>query len=157
MLGAAYASVLAYATLAGVTSVFSWRVYPIPYEWSRLARIAVAGAISLFAAQLVGESGSLTNMFIHLPHQRFALGFVLPVGRLLVRGSLVVAVYAIALFVLRFFHPGELQFVRDVRTRALGSGTRPKAPPPDRETELGGEVVGTPPDISEADSRDRDR
>jgi O-antigen/teichoic acid export membrane protein len=139
MLGAAYASVLAYATLAGVTSVFSWRVYPIPYEWSRLARIATAGAVSLVVTQQI------------------TLGAWHSAVRLLVHGVMVVALYASTLYLTRFFRPGELQFVRDVRRRALRSGPRPKAPPPDRETEMGGEVVGTPPDISEADSPGRDR
>jgi O-antigen/teichoic acid export membrane protein len=139
MLGAAYASVLAYATLAGVTSVFSWREYPIPYEWMRLLRIAAAGAISLVVTQQIG------------------LGALPTAIRLIVHGLMVVAIYAATLYVTGFFHPGELKFVRDVRRRALRSGPKPKAPPPDRETEMGGDVVGTPPDISEADSRDRDR
>jgi len=139
MMGAAYASVLAYATLAGVTSVFSWREYPIPYEWMRLLRIAAAGAISFVLTQQV------------------VLGAWPTAVRLIVHGVMVVATYALTLYVTRFFHPGELQFVRDVRARALRSGPRPKAPPPDRETEMGGDVVGTPPDISEADSRERDR
>jgi len=43
MLGAAWANTLSYATLATVTVAFSWYVYPIRYEWSRLLRIAVAG------------------------------------------------------------------------------------------------------------------
>jgi O-antigen/teichoic acid export membrane protein len=139
MLGAAYASVLAYATLAGVTSVFSWRVYPIPYEWTRLLRIAAAGAISLVVTQHIGLDALPTAV------------------RLLVHGLMVVALYALTLYVTRFFHPGELQFVQDVRQRAFRAGARRKAPPPERDTEMGGEVVGTPPDISEADSRDRDR
>ena len=139
MMGAAYASVLAYATLAGVTSMFSWREYPIPYEWMRLIRIALAGVLSLLVTQEIG------------------LGAWPAAVRLLVRGVMVVAIYGVTLYATRFFHPGELKFVRDVRRRALRSGPKPKAPPPDRETEMGGEIVGTPPDISETDSRDRDR
>ena len=105
----------------------------------RLFRIAAAGAISLVVTQQIG------------------LGALPTAIRLIVHGLMVVAIYAATLYVAGFFHPGELKFVRDVRRRALRSGPKPKAPPPDRETEMGGDVVGTPPDISETDSRDRDR
>jgi O-antigen/teichoic acid export membrane protein len=139
MLGAAWASVTAYATLAAVTSVFSWRVYPIPYEWSRLLRIAAAGIVSLLVAQRVPLDG--------MP----------AIIRLLGRGVLVVGIYGCVLLVTRFFHAGELKFLRDVRQRAWLTRARRSPPPADRDTEMAGEIVSTPPDITEADSPDRDR
>ena len=48
-LGAAWANAVAYGTLATLTIGFSQRVYPISYEWSRLARIVAAGGLAFLA------------------------------------------------------------------------------------------------------------
>ena len=50
MMGAAWAATASYALLAVVATAFSRRVYPVPYEWGRLGRIAVAGATAWLVA-----------------------------------------------------------------------------------------------------------
>ena len=42
--GAAMANALSYVVLAGVSAAFANRVFPVGYEWTRMARVAVAGA-----------------------------------------------------------------------------------------------------------------
>jgi len=132
MLGAAWANVLAYATLASVTSVFSWRVYPIHYEWSRLFRVAVAGGVAFVAAGHAAPAG------------------LRPLFALLVRGAVAVPTYAAVLYVIGFFHAGELKLLRDVRQRALArraAGAMPTTAPVAGDLEMGGEIVGPAPEI----------
>ncbi len=125
LMGAAWANTIAYGTLAAVTVGFSWRAYPIPYEWGRLLRVAVAGSLAFAAAsRAVPES---------LPH---AIGLV-------VRPGVILAVYALGLLLTGFFHSGELKVLRDIRQRV----TRREAPPPAAEphVEMAGEIVDTGP------------
>jgi O-antigen/teichoic acid export membrane protein len=129
MIGAAWANAIAYATLAGVTSAFSWRAYPIPYEWSRLSRIAIAGLAAYVAAtRLVPDGGR-------------------PIERLLVGGAATVPVYALVLYATRFFHAGELRLLRDIRRRALERRPIPTVDPGAQEVEMAGELLGAPPDV----------
>ena len=52
-LGAAWTNAAAYVVLASVAFVLSQRVYPIPLEWGRLARLAIAATVAwLLASQL---------------------------------------------------------------------------------------------------------
>jgi O-antigen/teichoic acid export membrane protein len=124
LMGAAWANTIAYGTLAAVTVGFSWRAYPIPYEWGRLLRVAVAGSLAFAAASAVPES---------LPH---AFG-------LIVRPGVILAVYALGLLLSGFFHSGELEILQDIRRRV----TRRDAPPPAAEpqVEMAGEIVDTGP------------
>ncbi len=57
-MGAAWATVLAYAVMAGLGHVFSRRVFPIPFEGSRLLRIAAAAAGAYALSTLVGGAGT---------------------------------------------------------------------------------------------------
>ena len=99
MLGAAWATAISYAVLAAVTCAFSWRAYPIPYEWSRLARVAVAGlAAWAVAAYVVPAIDSA-------------------IAGLLVRGVVTTAVYLASLYLTGFLHAGELRRVREVIER----------------------------------------
>jgi O-antigen/teichoic acid export membrane protein len=136
-LGAAWSNMIAYATLAAATSWFSWRLYPIPYEWSRLLRVAAAGAAGYWVATTVVPEG-------------------LPViVSLLLHGAATVPVYALVLYVTGFFHKGEIKWLRDVRTRVLAKKTTPIAPLPETDAEMAGEIIGTAPEIDvSADSRD---
>jgi hypothetical protein len=123
MLGAAWANALAYGTLTVVTTSLSWQAYSIPYEWSRLARIVVAGAAGFALAGRVA------------PEQGPALAGVL------IRGSVMVVTYVGMLFLTRFFHGGELRVLNDVRRRVLA---RRRAPARERESvpsEMAGEMV----------------
>jgi len=61
MLGAAWATVLAYAVMAALGFVFSRRLYPIPYEWGRVARISLA-AVAVFGASRLGPSALVPSL-----------------------------------------------------------------------------------------------
>ncbi len=101
LMGAAWANTLAYATLAVVTITFSLRLYPIPYEWSRLLRIAAAGLVAFVASnRLVPASLS-------------------PLPGIALHGVLVTGAYLAVLYATGFFHSGELRVLRDIRSRAL--------------------------------------
>ncbi len=52
MMGAAFATVLAYAVMAGILYLVVQRIYPISYEWGRVGLIALSGA-AVFAAFVV--------------------------------------------------------------------------------------------------------
>jgi O-antigen/teichoic acid export membrane protein len=122
MLGAAWANMAAYATLAAVTTAFSWRLYPIPYEWSRLGRIAMAGGLAYAVAlQIVPAS-------------------IRPVPGLLLRGGISVPTYLLVLYLTRFFHAGELQLLRALRQRTRRSGPRLPSPA-QKDVEMAGDVV----------------
>jgi O-antigen/teichoic acid export membrane protein len=128
LLGAAYANAIAYGTLAVVTVGFSWRVYPIRYEWSRLLRIAVAGIAGyLTASRLVPPSTP-------------------PLAGLFLRTVTTTAIYVGVLYFAGFFHPGELRMLREVRQRAmLRRRTRLPATDPS-QVEMAGEIVAGAPD-----------
>jgi O-antigen/teichoic acid export membrane protein len=53
MMGAAWATAITYLLLAVSTFVFSNRVYPISYEYSRLAKIFISGLFFFYMGQLV--------------------------------------------------------------------------------------------------------
>ena len=132
LMGAAWANALAYATLALVTVVFSQRVYPIAYEWSRLIRIVVAGVVGYAAARAVAPEPS--NAVIGL----------------LVHGTVAAAGYAAVLFVTGFFHAGEIRMLREVRARVL-SRARPAAREPEpTDVEMAGEIVAAAPEPERA-------
>jgi O-antigen/teichoic acid export membrane protein len=127
MMGAAWANVLSYGVLAAVSMTFSQRVYPIQYEWGRIARLAAAGFSAFAIARIV------------LPAE------VTPAIGLLVRGAIVVLVYPLVLAATGFFEPREtarlrrlLQRVRPIRRPAATADT----------AELAGEIVGTPLDTT---------
>ena len=52
ILGAAWATVLSYAVMAALGLAVSQRLYPLPLEWNRFGRIAVAAAVSYLASLL---------------------------------------------------------------------------------------------------------
>ena len=51
--GAAIANTLSYAVLAGVSATLANRVYPVGYEWGRMARVAVVGLVGYATAVLL--------------------------------------------------------------------------------------------------------
>ncbi len=57
-LGAAWATVLSYALMAGLGLYFSQRLFPIPFEWQRLGRVAAA-ALGAFALSLLAPAALL--------------------------------------------------------------------------------------------------
>jgi O-antigen/teichoic acid export membrane protein len=128
MLGAAWANALSYATLAIVTGGFSWYVYPIQYEWSRLLRIAMAGVAGYVVASRVVPAS--------LP----------PVASIVLAGVATVAVYALVLSSTGFFHAGELRLLRDIRSRALPRTAVPVRTSEPSQVEMAGEIVDTAPE-----------
>jgi O-antigen/teichoic acid export membrane protein len=131
LMGAAWANTIAYATLAIVTVGFSWRLYPIPYEWSRLLRIALAGAGAYLAASRIVPRAAppFTGLFL--------------------RAAVTLAVYVAILFVTRFFHAGELRVLQDIRRRALLRKPVRTAEPQPNQVEMAGEIVATGPDAGD--------
>lgn len=101
MLGAAWANVIAYGTLTVVTVGFSWRLFPIPYEWGRLGRIAVGGLAGYAAASMLIAPS--TPALVGLP----------------LRAVVTMVAYVAVLFVTGFFHPGELRTFKQIRRRML--------------------------------------
>lgn len=56
MMGAAWATVLAYAAMAGLGFGFSNRLYPIPFEAGRLARVSGAAVLAFALSRLAPEA-----------------------------------------------------------------------------------------------------
>jgi len=97
-LGAAVAFLLASATQTGVASLFAQRFYRIDYEYGRIARIVVAGAVAAFVALWVIPP---------LP----------PVAGLIARGTATVGVYLGLLWLTGFLRASERAFLREIVQR----------------------------------------
>jgi O-antigen/teichoic acid export membrane protein len=97
-IGAAWSNALAFATLAAVAMWLAQRVYPMTYEWGRIARLAVAGVGAYLVTWVVPDG---------LPAW----------AGLLTRGTIVCVAYPVLLFVLRFYHRDETAFVMSVVAR----------------------------------------
>ena len=124
IIGAAWANVAAYGVQAALAFMFSQRFYPVRYEYGRLTRAISASLIAFVAAIAVPA----------LP----------PLAGVLVRGSLVVAVFGALLWISGFFKRDELRVLSRLRP------TRLAAPSTAMETtELAGEIVAA--DVPEPD------
>jgi O-antigen/teichoic acid export membrane protein len=108
-LGAAWANALAYFVMAATAFVLSQRVYPIPLEWGRLGRVAIAGGGAYAAAWLLPD----------LP----------PLAAALARGVAVTVAFPGLLAALGFLDARELRTLGRLadRGRALRSGAAPAA------------------------------
>lgn len=123
VMGAAWSNTIAYGTLALVTSVVSWHLYPVRYEWSRIARIAVAGLAAVVMASR-------------------AIPALPPLAGLVARGATMVVAYGALLYLAGFFQPAELRVLRDARERALARrAVRVPATPLSDQVEMAGEIV----------------
>jgi O-antigen/teichoic acid export membrane protein len=87
MLGAAWATVLSYAVMAGLGFAISRRLYPLPLEWGRLGRITAA-ALAVFVAARLVPTGALAvaipvklGLLAALPALLLASGFPTPEER----------------------------------------------------------------------------
>jgi O-antigen/teichoic acid export membrane protein len=87
ILGAAYATLIAYPLLFVLTLVAGQRAYHMPYDWGRLA-LAIGAALALsFATPLVETDGLVTSVVLKVvllaayPAVLLACGFVLPAER----------------------------------------------------------------------------
>jgi O-antigen/teichoic acid export membrane protein len=80
-LGAAWATVLSYALMAGLGLYFSQRLFPIPFEWPRLGRVAAGGAVAfalslLAPAALLPAVGGKAAAMLAFPALLIASGFL---------------------------------------------------------------------------------
>jgi O-antigen/teichoic acid export membrane protein len=121
MLGAAYMNAISYTALTIAAGGFAYRVYPVRYEWRRLGLIAGAGLVSYLAATLA------------VPVLKSAL-----VG-LLVRGSLVVAIYPLILLATGCIEPSERE--RLIGLFASMRKARPEPVMTEETNEMGGEIL----------------
>ena len=118
-IGAAWATAAAYAVQAAAAFRFSQRFYPMAYETSRLVRIAVAAAAAVVAARLLPEMA--------------------PLAGLLVRGSVVVALFGAGLWTSGFFKAEELARLVTLRSRR----SEPAVLHSSLTTEMAGEIVAS--------------
>ena len=121
LLGAAYMNAISYTVLTLAAGWFAYRVYPVQYEWRRLGLITAAGLVSYLAATLA------------VPVLKSAI-----VG-LLVRGTLVVALYPLILLATGCLEPSERE-----RVVGLFASMRKAKPEPvmtGETNEMGGEIL----------------
>ena len=96
LMGAAVATLLSYLVMAGMLFLMVQRIYPVRYEWARLTKIAAAGGCVIAGGLLV---------------QQYPLALGLKTG--------ILVVFPVALYVMRFFVPGELRVMAQL-TRSIG-------------------------------------
>lgn len=116
MMGAAWANAAAYAIQAGLAFTFSQRLYPVRYEYGRVARAIAAAAAAFLAASAVPALPAIAGLFV--------------------RGAIVVSVFAALLWATGFFRRDELSVLRRLR---VGRPAAPRAP--GETTELAGEII----------------
>jgi O-antigen/teichoic acid export membrane protein len=129
MMGAAWANAAGYALQAGLAFIFAQRVYPVRYEYGRLARAAAAAAMGFILAVAVPSLPALAGI--------------------LVRGTVVVTVFCGLLWISGFFKRDEMQVLRRLRRRPAGAASPPET------IELAGEIVAADlpePDLMLADA-----
>jgi O-antigen/teichoic acid export membrane protein len=135
IVGAGLALVASYVVVLVLMYVLTQRLFPVPYEWGRLALVVLSAAALVAAGEtLLPTSG--------------ALG-------LLSRGVLWL-VYPAVLLGMGFLHPEEraglTQMLRPSAIAARARGLRTEAP-----TEGDEEPAGIGPEVYEAAARDEDR
>ena len=94
IVGAALALVASYLVVLALMYVFTQRLFPVPYQWGRLARVVLTAAVLVGAGELL------------LPNA----GFPALLGR-----TALFAVYPLALFASGFFTPGERVWLARLR------------------------------------------
>jgi O-antigen/teichoic acid export membrane protein len=82
MMGAAVATVAAFATMFGGMAWWAQRVYPVPYQWRRVLTAGLAGVALVVAAKLA-DAGLAVAVLLSLayPLALLPLGFYLPAER----------------------------------------------------------------------------
>jgi len=86
MLGAAYATLAAYALLLVVRAWNAQHVYPVPYQWRRVAVLLLAAGALTLAGELAPRSlGLALALSLAYPLALVPLGFYLPAERARIR------------------------------------------------------------------------
>jgi O-antigen/teichoic acid export membrane protein len=94
IVGAGLALVASYVVVLALMYAFTQRLFPVPYEWGRLLRVVLASAVLVGLAELFVPTSGVT-------------GFL---GRLVLFTA-----YPLALYVGRFFTPGERAWLARLR------------------------------------------
>jgi O-antigen/teichoic acid export membrane protein len=94
IVGAGLALVASYVVVLALMYVFTQRLFPVPYEWGRLAKVVLASAALVGLGELLMPTSG-------------ALGFL---GR-----AALLAAYPFALYAGRFFSPGERVWLARLR------------------------------------------
>lgn len=82
MMGAASATIAAYATMFAGMAWWAQRVYPVPYQWRRVATAAGAGIVLAVGGKLLGVGLPLAiALTLAYPLALLPLGFYLPAER----------------------------------------------------------------------------
>jgi O-antigen/teichoic acid export membrane protein len=86
MMGAAVATVAAYVVMFAGMAWWSQRIYPVPYQWRRVATALLAGVAIAVVGKLVGAGLPLAIVLTAAyPLALVPLGFLLPVERAAIR------------------------------------------------------------------------
>jgi O-antigen/teichoic acid export membrane protein len=81
MMGAAVATVAAYATMFAAMTWYAQRVFPTPYQWRRVLTAAAAAVALLLAGKAVGGLATAIGLTLAYPVALLLLGFFLPEER----------------------------------------------------------------------------
>lgn len=93
MMGAAWATVVTFCLIAGASALISQRFHSVPYEYLRLAKVVLVGAVAFFAGELLPIEDSARSFVWHL----LVAALAFPLG----------------LVLFRFFEPWEGAALRD--------------------------------------------
>ena len=94
MMGAAVAAVASFLVMAILGFIISQKFYAVTYEWGRVAKIGIAAGV-IFAGSL----------FIHYDESTIITG---------VFKLLTLLAFPVLLYLLRFYHPEEMQKIKEV-------------------------------------------
>jgi O-antigen/teichoic acid export membrane protein len=110
IVGAGLALVASYVVVLALMYVFTQRLFPVPYQWGRLARVVLTAAILVGAGELLMPTSGFTGLL----------------GR-----AALFAAYPLALFASGFFTPGERVWLARLRHPAelVASFQRMRAEP----------------------------
>ena len=129
IVGAGLALVASYLVVLALMYVFTQRLFPVAYEWGRLAKIVLASAALVGIAELAVPTDGVAGFF----------------GR-----AVLLAAYPLALYLGRFFTPGERAWISRLRhPGAIVAEVRAMRAEP-------AAVDGRLPETYEAELRDED-
>lgn len=120
MIGAAVATALGYFTLAAADCVFSLQLYPVPYEWRRIAMLLLVAGTLTGAGMSIDTGHRVANVAIKV---------------------VVVSAYPALLHAFGFFAPGERRALRALLARVVGASR------PDSGEAIISEVSAAPGDV----------
>jgi O-antigen/teichoic acid export membrane protein len=86
MMGAAVATIVAYATMFGGMTWWAQRIYPVPYQWRRVVTAGATGVALVVAGKLVGGGLPVAlALSLAYPLALLPAGFYLPAERKAIR------------------------------------------------------------------------